>query len=122
MDEDCAEELDQDPMIIRTCGASYKGLRCLKSPHKVGYHVSMDGDQAVWWGVAPGRLESSPLISERTSPLVTEQGSEPVVYRPNPRRPTSKSGGMCNTCGGMNLRPSGTCFTCQDCGTSTGCS
>ena len=31
------------------------------------------------------------------------------------------SGKPCTNCGSMNMRPNGTCFVCQDCGTTTGC-
>lgn len=32
------------------------------------------------------------------------------------------SGEACRECGNFNLVRSGTCMTCQDCGTTTGCS
>lgn len=51
-----------------------------------------------------------------TLTLTKEQADQlrppPVVKRP---------GMSCDLCCGFNLQRTGPCFTCQDCGTSTGC-
>ena len=41
--------------------------------------------------------------------------------RPAPGQPAGPCGEVCVTCGGVNLRRAGSCLTCQDCGTTTGC-
>jgi len=43
-----------------------------------------------------------------------------------PRAPAVRANGYngppCDTCGGYNLTPSGSCYKCDDCGSSSGCS
>ena len=38
-----------------------------------------------------------------------------------PQRSPQQSGEACSTCGNFSLVRSGTCLTCQVCGTTTGC-
>lgn len=38
------------------------------------------------------------------------------------RQPPSPDGALCDACGSANMRRAGSCLTCQECGTSSGCS
>lgn len=47
----------------------------------------------------------------------------PAKVLPLPKRPSDYTGDICSECGSPNMRRSGSCLLCNDCGsTSGGCS
>lgn len=69
---------------------------------------TIDHDARVFF---PAKLSQRP-IPEKTARLLAALD---VVER-------KYSGDLCGFCGGSNMLRTGTCVTCQDCGTNEGCS
>lgn len=49
-------------------------------------------------------------------------GEGPSLWGPEPATPSTKTGEFCPGCGSARMIRTGTCVTCQDCGTNSGCS
>lgn len=64
--------------------------------------------------------------SDPHAPLDTPQPAPVAAVTPKPAmaQPAAKrhSGEACGTCGNFTLKKSGSCFVCESCGTTTGCS
>lgn len=99
-------------------GLSYKGvaLKCQLYEHTTGAHMCFvppgdpDAAECVPWS-AEGRLYQ---------PIKYAKGQR--VSATTLARPVTQTGYTCDNCGGSNMIRSGTCMTCGDCGTTTGCS
>lgn len=71
------------------------------------------------WALALDRAGSTPVqwpsagVGRDKAPA-SKPPTKPLAYIPE--------GDACSYCGGMQLVRSGTCMTCQTCGTTTGCS
>jgi len=69
------------------------------------------------------RSMGSVEVTEEVPKKAGVEGKAAVLKPPKPPSHTSMSGSdVCSNCKGMNFVRTGTCLTCQDCGTSTGCS
>lgn len=76
------------------------------------YDVSSLMHTVVGEAPRPGALPSVPRA------MATELGPP---ARPEHARLGGYTGDTCNVCGGAALVRAGTCITCQDCGSTTGC-
>lgn len=118
------------------CSAHRSKLRCTKRPHSRGLHLAIDGDTVVWWGplpVPPGGASdpagtpppASPSSQRQVRPSTDEVPAPdmvPIVMSPPPTKgPSPYTGDACVHCGSLRVIQDGTCGTCQDCGSSTGC-
>lgn len=132
-------------MSDRHCRSTYNGLICNKRPHIAGWHVAIDPDanRIVYWSDPINRHPDTPrsvdkgegtpgydLADDKPSPTskVAPPAPTPVPKPPAPIakvppviHPTYTTSEMCTTCGSLNMVSTGTCSTCQDCGTSSGC-
>lgn len=73
----------------------------------------------------PSAIESIPVTKHFTPEIETNEIIEihgTVASVPINRHFTpTASGNVCRDCGSSNLKRSGTCETCQECGSTTGC-
>lgn len=88
-------------------------------------HVTTDGRMGVLRllppnNVAPGNLNSPPVTPVMQMPLnlKPDQAAQVLVASSLNSAPT---GNVCANCHSSDLRRSGTCETCQQCGSTTGC-
>lgn len=96
------------------------GFRCILKYGHEGTHLSID-NRAMWQGT-PG------------APIEWETQAPPMRKDPAPARPDGKheayrlarargfEGVECRECGSLNTTMNGSCYKCQDCGSTTGCS
>ena len=80
----------------------------------------------------PRRVEERPLVERRDHRTVDERASSRVGAKPRPRGHTSAElfeqitgtavdSPLCMTCG-TKMRPAGSCYVCEGCGSTSGCS
>jgi hypothetical protein len=72
---------------------------------------------------APRRVPYTPPGNEGRVETADDT-PEDLVYVPPERRQAPRADGVgepCVNCGGLNLRRTGPCLTCQDCGSNSGC-
>ena len=110
------------------CPARFRRIRCVKRPHEVGHHVAFHEGTVIWWTTfppaenikhAPSVPDATPTPAERKAPPRAEATPKQIALLGPLGVPFT--GNACGECGSMNVIPSGTCATCQDCGATTGC-
>lgn len=122
-------------MTADRCGAfdAAGHRRCTKTEPHEGLHVWTDftretpvvffgDDGAVVPTPAALALEGGAMPPERVTvaPEPTSPGTAPKTKAA--AKATGYTGDACSNCGGLRMFRSGTCATCSDCGTTSGCS
>jgi hypothetical protein len=113
------------------CSATNGRLRCALRPHPVGDHVALvpEGEPGccteTW---ARGPSDGPTLADWAAGQEQTDALRAFVAGRRSPSgEAKARSVGMgftgdtCSNCGSMRMVRTGTCSTCQECGTTSGC-
>lgn len=133
------------------CESVNGGLRCALRVHDLGNHLAFvpEGDPAArieWWSRedaspgpgAPPAVEGSPVVyvggavvpTKPTPTLAPARVARPSVSRsPSAAarreaaaaRGAGYTGEACTICGSLRVVRTGTCSTCQSCGSTTSC-
>lgn len=68
--------------------------------------------------VEPSQLKLEEVITQKDFSMEEETLSEKITKA----KSMGYTGDICSSCGSMNVKKSGSCAVCMDCGTTTGCS
>ena len=112
-----SQALWEDPELdtYQACGEVHPSrpeILCSKRAGHAGECLGWD-NSVVWQSEARAARGGEPTKGKP----VSWQRRVIIVHR----APPSPSGDMCPQCGSPNYIRTGSCFTCQDCGTNTGC-
>lgn len=117
------------------CEAMNGALRCALRPHPLGDHLALvpEGNpmaRVETWARTPsdgpelsGWLEAHGAeLVPRGALLVAREDAMPAAPPPaGPPRDLGYTGDPCPTCGSIAVVRTGTCATCQSCGSTSGC-